>query len=145
MTKTSISAFSEPAVIAELTSHLERNNVSAVEIQAPDGQLKIVALPGRQGAVSQPNPVSSAALTQNRQAVLARAPIAGLFLPTHPQRPDRAVQPGKSVAQGEVLGFIKVGPVLASIVADKAGIVGEVLAEADALVGYGTPLFKAKA
>ena len=44
----SVSRYSEPGTIADLAAHLERNNVSAIEIETPDGSLKIVAMAGGQ-------------------------------------------------------------------------------------------------
>lgn len=55
----SISRYSEPGIIADLAAHLERNNVSAIEIETPDGSLKIVAMAGGQ-APAAPRPAETA-------------------------------------------------------------------------------------
>lgn len=141
----SISRYSEPGTIADLAAHLERNNVSAIEIQTPDGSLKIVAMAGGQ-AISNPQPVAAAKAAPAKQGdVLARAPIAGIFTTAHPQRPDRPVKTGQSVAKGEIVAFVTAGPLILPVIADKAGIVTEVTAQAGALVGYGSPLLKIEA
>ena len=137
----SISRYSEPGTIAELAAHLERNNVSAIEIETPDGSLKIVATAGGQDPVAQW--LSEAAKAPVKTVgILARAPMAGIFTPAHPQRPDRAVQLGQSVAKGEIVAFVTAGPVIVPVIAEKAGAVSEIVAEASALVGYGSTLLK---
>lgn len=140
----SISRYSEPGTIADLAAHLERNNLSAIEIQTPDGSLKIVAMAGGQAPVA-PRPIEAAKTPAKTGDILARAPIAGIFTPAHPQRPDCPIQTGKSVAKGEIVAFVTVGPVIVSVTADKAGTVTDVVAKAGALVGYGSPLIKTEA
>lgn len=136
-----ISRFSTPEVLADLAAHLEAHNVRAVEIRTADGQLQIVAATGAARSIARP---TTAAPSARPETALARAPAAGIFLPSHPLRPDGVTQIGKSVAQGEVVAFIKNGQVLLPVIAEKAGVIGAVAAEPGTLVGYGSPLFKAK-
>nr|WP_246670555.1 biotin/lipoyl-containing protein [Agrobacterium sp. ICMP 6402] len=68
--------------------------------------------------------------------------MAGIFTPAHPQRPDRAVQLGQSVAKGEIVAFVTTGLLIVPVIAEKAGTVSEIVAEAGALVGYGSTLLK---
>ncbi|MCZ7464114.1 biotin/lipoyl-containing protein [Rhizobium rhizogenes] len=137
----SISRYSEPGAIADLAAHLERNNVSAIEIETPDGSLKIVAMAGSQASAAQ-RPIEAAKAPVKAGDILARAPMAGIFTPAHPQRPDRGVQAGQSVTKGEIVAFVTAGLVIVPVIAEKAGTVSEIVAEAGALVGYGFPLLK---
>ena len=137
----SIFRYSEPGTIADLAAHLERNNVSAIEIETPDGSLKIVAMAGGQAPAAQ-RPSEAVKAPVKARDILARAPMAGIFTPAHPQRPDRAVQAGQSVAKGEIVAFIAAGPVLVPVIAEKAGTVSEIVTEAGALVGYGSTILK---
>ncbi len=137
----SISRYSEPGTIADLAAHLERHNVSAVEIETPDGSLKIVAMAGGQPPAAQ-RPIESAKAPVKAGDILARAPMAGIFTLAHPQRPERAVQAGQSVAKGEIVAFVAAGPVLVPVIAEKAGTVSEIVTETSALVGYGSTLLK---
>ncbi|PYG58666.1 biotin/lipoyl-containing protein [Rhizobium sp. UGM030330-04] len=137
----SISRYSEPGTIADLATHLERNNVSAIEIKTPDGSLKIVAMAGGQAPAGE-RPIETNKAPVKAGDILARAPMAGIFTAAHPQRPDRAVQAGQSVVKSEIVAFIAVGPVLVPVIAEKAGTVSEIVTEAGALVGYGSPLLK---
>nr|WP_236778012.1 biotin/lipoyl-containing protein [Agrobacterium tumefaciens] len=68
--------------------------------------------------------------------------MAGIFTPTHPQRPNRAAQTGQSVAKGEIVAFIAAGRVLVPVIAEKAGTVSEIVTETGVLVGYGSTLLK---
>lgn len=137
----SISRYSEPGTIADLAAHLERNNVSAIEIETPDGSLKIVAMAGGHASAAQ-WPIEAAKAPAKTGNILARAPMAGIFTAAHPQRPDRVVQAGQSVAKGEIVAFVAAGPVLVPVIAEKAGTVSEIVTEASALVGYGSTLLK---
>lgn len=137
----SISRYSEPGTIAELAAHLERNNVSAIEIETPDGSLKIVAMAGGQAPAAR-RPSEAAKAPVKPVGILARAPMAGIFTPAHPQRPDRVVQAGQSVTKGEIVAFVAAGLLIVPVIAEKAGTVSEIVAEAGALVGYGSALLK---
>ena len=137
----SISRYSEPGTIADLAAHLERNNVSAIEIETPDGSLKIVAMAGGQAPAAR-RPSETAKAPVKTGDILARAPMAGIFTPTHPQRPDRAVQAGQSVTKGEIVAFVAAGLLIVPVIAEKAGTVSEIVAEAGVLVGYGSTLLK---
>ncbi|MBP8938405.1 hypothetical protein HW571_00360 [Agrobacterium genomosp. 3] len=137
----SISRYSEPGTIADLAAHLERNNVSAIEIETPDGSLKIVAMADGQAPAAQ-RPIEAAKVSAKAGDILARAPMAGIFTPAHPQRSDRVVQTGQSVVKGEIVAFIATGPVVVPVIAEKDGTVSEIVTETGVLVGYGSTLFK---
>ena len=68
---------------------------------------------------------------------LAKAPMFGHFLPIHPQRQAPEVMPGDAVEAGQFLGFVDAGGVLHPVTAPVAAVVGRILPEAGALVGYG--------
>ncbi len=137
----SISRYSEPGTIADLAAHLERNNVSAIEIETPDGSLKIVAMADGQAPAAQ-RPIEAAKVSAKAGDILARAPMAGIFTPAHPQRSDRVVQTGQSVVKGEIVAFIATGPVVVPVIAEKDGTVSEIVTETGVLVGYGSTLLK---
>lgn len=140
----SISRFSDPDILAEIAAHLDRNNVSTIEIETFDGELKIMS-PVRSGQSIVPQPVVPQAAPVREEPTLARAPIAGIFLPAHPLRPEHTIQPGRSITEGEIVAFMKAGPVLTPVTAEKGGVVAAVTAEPGTLVGYGYALLKATA
>ena len=64
----------------------------------------------------------------------------GVFLPSHPRRPDNSVKPGDQVAAGDIVGFLRSGPTLVPVIAETAGRVVAIIAEPGALLGYGAPV-----
>lgn len=68
-------------------------------------------------------------------AVLATAETPGLFQPQIAGLP----QP---VSKGDILAFLTAGPVRNTLTAPCDGTVTEQLAEADSLLGWGSPAFK---
>lgn len=139
-----IADYSNPKIIAELSARLQERGLSAIEITTQDGQLKIETSTIETSPRAQnSSPVQSVSFAQTHD-VLAQAPIAGIFLNTHPMREDKMIEKGQSVAKGDMLAFIRVGPVLVPVVAEKAGTLNAFAAEAGSLVGYGSALLKAK-
>lgn len=123
--------FSDPATIAFLTEALTAAGVSGLEISWSSGQLRIVIATGNEAGIdvsviSQPTPTA-------QPLVVVKAPMAGHFYPGSPSR---------SVSAADILGFLRVGHVLLPLCAGRAGILTKQLAEPDALVGFGDPLFE---
>ncbi|UIK08156.1 acetyl-CoA carboxylase [Neorhizobium galegae] len=132
--------FSDPATIAFLTDALTAAGVSGLEISRPGGQLRIVIATGNEAridvsATSQPAPTA-------QPVVIVRAPMAGHFYPGSPLRSAAADRLPRTVPAADILGFLRVGPVLLPLCAGRAGILTKQLAEPDALVGFGDPLFE---
>ena len=140
----SISRYSEPQVIADISTQLEASGVSTIEITAGDGNLMIISSVTARSSTSAVRPAVSKPAPTSAETSLARAPIAGNLLVTHPLRRESAITSGQSVKAGDAVAFIKVGPVLVPVTADKTGTAGAFTAEPDTLVGYGSPLLQAK-
>ncbi|AYD03759.1 hypothetical protein [Neorhizobium sp. NCHU2750] len=138
----SISAYSDPKVIAALADQLQRCGVRTVEITAPDGEVRIVAdlVPGAVVAQDLPRPVT----TQSAEIPLAVAPIAGTFLRGHPSRLDDAADRDRPVKKGDRAGFIQVGPILVPVICKAEGETGPEQPESGSFVGYGSVLLQAK-
>ncbi|MVA73017.1 hypothetical protein GOZ81_18250 [Agrobacterium vitis] len=128
--------FTSPDVIATLTAWLEQAGVSTIAIERDDLQIKIVMAGGAAQVSRQ---------TRDKQkpasSVAVKAPCVGHFLAHHPARPDGGAQEGESVNAGDVVGFVKIGPLLLGVAAPQDGVLGEALVNAGDAVGYGTPLF----
>lgn len=130
--------FSDPATIAFLTDALTAAGVKGLEISRPDGQIRIV-VSGEGGACI------STQLAPRRASgsapVVVKAPLAGHFCAEHPAAAAPQTLP-RSVSAVDLLGFIRVGHVLLPLRAGHSGVLTRLLAEPDALVGFGDPLFE---
>ncbi|OCJ07756.1 acetyl-CoA carboxylase [Rhizobium sp. AC27/96] len=132
--------FSDPSLIAVLTDALTVAGVDGIEISKPAGKLRIVVskLEGAQ--------VSLTGNTQQNPAgilpLIVKAPMAGHFCPSHPTASDAALHLPRMVSEQDVIGFIRIGSILLPIAAGRAGSLTRHLAEPNALVGFGDPLFE---
>jgi hypothetical protein len=131
--------FSDPATIAFLTEALTEAGVSGLEISWPSGQLRIVIATGNEAGIDVS--VTSRLASTAQPLVVVKAPMAGHFYPGSPSRSATADRL-PSVFAADILGFLRVGPVLLPLRAGRAGILTKQLAEPDALVGFGDPLFE---
>ncbi|CDZ33666.1 Biotin carboxyl carrier protein [Neorhizobium galegae bv. officinalis] len=132
--------FSDPATIAFLTEALTAAGVSGLEISWPSGQLRIVIATGNEAGIDVSVTFRPAPTAQ--PLVVVKAPMAGHFYPGSPSRSAAADRMPQSVLATDLLGFLRVGPVLLPLCAGRAGILTKQLAEPDALVGFGDPLFE---
>ncbi|WHO76889.1 acetyl-CoA carboxylase [Rhizobium sp. BT03] len=131
--------FSDPGTIAFLTDALTAAGVEGLEISRPDGQIRIV-ISGEGGArISVP---AAAPRASNFAAVVVKAPLAGHFCAEHPAAAVTPQTLPRSISDADVLGFIRVGHVLLPLRAGHSGVLTSLLAEPDALVGFGDPLFE---
>ncbi|MCA1494333.1 acetyl-CoA carboxylase [Ensifer sp. NBAIM29] len=129
--------FSDPATIAALSDALIAAGVDGLEISKAGAHLRIVVSKGEGARVS---------LTENAppdlSAVIVKAPMAGRFCTLPPPAPAEAEHLPRAVSDKDVIGFIRIGPVLLPIPASRTGHLTRRLAEPDALVGFGDPLFE---
>lgn len=132
--------FSDPATITLLTDALTAAGVDGLEISRPGGKLRIVVSGDRGSRIE----VSGAALptSADKSVVVVKAPMAGLFCASHPSRPAEHDHLPRPVSAMDVLGFMRIGPVLLPLCAGRSGVLTRRLAEADALVGFGASLFE---
>jgi len=126
--------FTDPATLAALTDMLKAAGVDGLEITTPDTQVKLVVSSSGKAVIP-----SKAASAEPTSAATVKAPIAGLFHLA--PAADREVFP-RRVSADAVVGFIRIGHVLVPVIAGRAGLVSGQLAEQDALVGFGDPLFE---
>ena len=130
----------DPSVIREIAAWLESAGASAIEIETEDGRhLRIVmdeeaALPTEKGTHDTVPAVPAS-------ATAATAPFAGHFLDTHPARETPVAAQDTAVAAGDIVGFVKVGPLLMPVRAFAAGRLNECSVKAGDLVGYGDTIF----
>jgi len=114
--------------------------VDGLEIKQPARQLRIVLARGNRPSIrllEEGKPTAPAT-----PAVLIKAPMAGYFWGHHPLRPPVANNDRQIVTLAEILGFIRVGPILLPVKANQPGILTKCFAAHGAMVGFGDSLFE---
>lgn len=123
----------DPQTIAFLTDALTTAGVDGVEISSPSGTLRIIVSVDEK--VSHAVPAPSPALS-------IKAPLAGIFTSQRPGSSEVPADLPRTVAGADVLGFLRLGPVLVPLAAPRAGLLTRQFVEAGALVGFGDTLFQ---
>jgi hypothetical protein len=126
---------SDPVTIAALTDALTEAGVDGLEITGRDGHLRIVI------ATNKRVQLDRAPVQNGHSAVLLKAPMAGVFCPSDTSSSKPSPIPRKISAM-DVIGFLRIGPVLLPVAAGHHGSLTKQLAETNALVGFGDPLFE---
>lgn len=126
---------SDPETIASLADALTRAGVEGLEITTPAGHLRIMLAKGSVIDISRSSPAPVAAF-------FIKAPLAGRFRPGGRVGEAASTNMPQQVSEGDILGFIAVGPILLPLSASRPGTLRRVLADVDALVGFGEPLFE---
>ena len=129
----------DPSVMREIAAWLESAGASAIEIETEDGRhLRIVM--DDEAALPTENGTHDTVPAVPASATAAKAPFAGHFLDTHPARDMPAAQ-DTAVCVGDIVGFVRVGPLLMPVRAFAAGRLNECSVKAGDLVGYGDTIF----
>ncbi|WP_085032538.1 hypothetical protein [Ensifer aridi] len=131
----------DPATLEKIAFWLEHADVSSIEIETGDGRLiRVVvgeAAPSRDAGV---DPAASVPM-EPASVRPAKAPIAGHFLPMHPARDVAEATIGASVFPEQIVGFVRVGPLIMPIRAEGEGTLDACTVESGDLVGYGDTVF----
>lgn len=133
-----ISTFSGLGTLDTISNWLAANGVEAIEITTTDGAIRIASA-GDVGEhhVEAAEPVGPETA---KQTIIARAPLAGVFLPGHPDRPSPEIGDADVVEIGRIVGFVQVGRILVAVRAEAAGQVDVADLKGGHLVGYGDTL-----
>jgi acetyl-CoA carboxylase biotin carboxyl carrier protein len=127
-----------PDDIEQIIAWLEAAGLDSLSLTTPETRLRIMLGAGAAAqsfeAASSPPPADV--------APSLRARGTGVFLAAHPSADAPLVQPGTPVRAGDVVGLLRVGPLLQPVTATADGLVGRLLAEPGSLVEYGTPLME---
>jgi biotin carboxyl carrier protein len=122
--------------IERLAQILERSGVASIEIEENGQSLKLVLETGKSTASMSVAPTEPS----HETAIVAKADVAGIFVATHPWRTKPFVEPGEAIEAGAIVGLIRIGRLYVPVLSPAAGIVDSIVAEAGAIVGYGTPI-----
>lgn len=124
--------------LRQLVHWLEAAGIGALEIENGDDRLRLVLEP----AGAPPTPVTIDRDEGSDAGDVIAAEFPGIFLVQHPQRTTPIVPLGEAVRAGDIVGLIRIGAVLAPVIARKNGTLAKVLAIPESLIGVGTPLFE---
>ncbi|WP_435656333.1 acetyl-CoA carboxylase biotin carboxyl carrier protein [Brucella pituitosa] len=135
-----------PEVLEQITCWLQQAGVSEVEIETDAGESISISLQAS-GKASSREPSSQAlpVVEAPIRTVGAKAPLSpcvGRFVERHSHYGNAPVAEGTTLRAGEIVGFVKTGPLLVASRSAQDVIVTDILVKAGDLVGFGDPLFK---
>ncbi|MGV1835740.1 hypothetical protein ACQZ6C_13345 [Rhizobium rhizogenes] len=132
--------FTDPAVMQEIAAWLESAGASAIEIETGEGRHVRIVMDQAASLRADDGPRDTVA-TSPASVKAAKAPFAGHFLDAHPARGTPAAAQDTAVAVGDIVCFVKVGPLLLPVRTPGAGTLNECPVKAGDLVGYGDTIF----
>jgi len=123
---------------AEIAAWLAGTDITTLELIGPDGQLRLQRN-GAGGAFvavdpAEPPPQAAAASGPGEKVLSVHV---GNLLRAHPLHDVPLVLSGQTVATGQAIALVQVGPLLLPVVAPRDGTIADVLATDGQLVGYG--------
>ena len=119
--------------IGQLSAWLAEAGIAELELIGPSRRLRL-SLNGDQAQVDGTTPLDEA------PAEIIAAPTVGVFLHRHPMSDVALAPEGSAVRADQVVGLLRVGPLLVPVAAPRDGIVTAMLAPHEAVVGYGAEL-----
>jgi acetyl-CoA carboxylase biotin carboxyl carrier protein len=132
--------FTDPAVMQQIAVWLENAGASAIEIETEDGRHVRIVMDEDTSLHADDRPRETVPMA-HASVTAAKAPFAGHFLDAHPARATPAAAQDTAGAAGDIVGFVKVGPLLMPVRTPVAGTLNECLVKAGDLVGYRDPIF----
>lgn len=129
-----------PEQLQQLAAWLAGTDIALLELRTPEGTLRL----GRQGASSGEIVQLDAGEEGEEGAApapaVAAASSVGQFLHRHPLHAAPLVRIGERVPAGQLLGLLRIGPLLLPVHAPRDGVVAAMRVAAGQAVGYGTAL-----
>jgi acetyl-CoA carboxylase biotin carboxyl carrier protein len=139
--------------LRQITSWLVAGGIEFIEIGRPGVTARLTmahtsaarssadAVPDRvaPGADRSESPQGSA---PQASGLVVAAPSVGVFRAGHPARRAPMIDVGSHVKQGDVVGVLQIAELCVPVIAPAGGRVVRVLAEQEAVVGYGSPLLE---
>jgi acetyl-CoA carboxylase biotin carboxyl carrier protein len=124
--------------VAAIAAWLAATDIDYLELAGPAGHLRL-----RRGGEPDTTAVGAGDGPIVEETTVAMpSPGFGIFLHAHPLHDTPLVRVGDSVAVGQLLAFLKIGPLLVPVPAQHEGVITAIVAQHGALVGFGDPLFR---
>jgi acetyl-CoA carboxylase biotin carboxyl carrier protein len=127
---------------AEIAAWLAATDIDVLELDGPDGRLRLVRSGRHAARVEEASPVESTdgpELSGEGHDTI-RSPGVGHVLHAHPLHETPLAQPGTRVAAGQAVALLKIGAMLIPIPASSDGVVAAFVAPDQSLVGFGDPI-----
>lgn len=134
-----------PEVLEQITCWLRQAGVSEVEIETDAGESISICLQASDKASSEPSSQSLSVVEAPIRTAGAKAPLSpcvGRFVERHSYYGNVPVAEETTLRAGEIVAFVKTGPLLVASRSVQDVIVTDLLIKAGDLVGFGDPLFK---
>ncbi len=132
--------------VRELIALMGKGGISELDLTSGGVSIRLrggstmPALPSQASAAV--NGEASAGLALADEGHVITAPMIGTYYSAPSPGEDPFVQIGDEVEVGQVVGIIEAMKIMNEIVADKAGVVSEILVENAQAVEYGSPLVR---
>jgi len=131
--------------VRELISLMGKGGISELDLTSGNVSIRLRG----SGTGTAPAPAASAngdsstaSAAEEEEGHVITAPMIGTFYAAPSPGEDPFVQVGDEVEVGQVIGIIEAMKIMNEIVADKAGVVAEILVENAQPVEYGSPLVR---
>jgi acetyl-CoA carboxylase biotin carboxyl carrier protein len=119
--------------IAELSAWLREAGIDEFELIGPSMRLRLDIGSDQSGIAEIEHAVE-------QPAEIIVAPTFGVFLHRHPMSNAPLAAEGSPVRAGQVVGLLRIGPLLVPVTSPKEGVITVILAAHEATVGYGSEL-----
>ncbi len=131
--------------VKELISLMGKGGISELDLTAGDVSIRLRGT-SPVGLAHQPQPASPQEPSTNNATAeeghLVSAPMIGTWYAAPSPGDDPFVRVGDEVEVGQVVGIIEAMKIMNEIVADKPGVVSDLLVENAQAVEYGSPLVR---
>jgi acetyl-CoA carboxylase biotin carboxyl carrier protein len=125
-------------LVSQLSEWLAGTDIGLLELSGPG---KTILL-RRNGATVETETRTQGAPSVASMSTVVRAGSVGVVLHAHPLRTEPLVRVGEDVVAGQTVALLKIGLILLSVQAPRAGTVTRIAASHEAAVGYGDPLLE---
>lgn len=129
-----------------IASWLADTDIECAEVSGPGWQVRLLRdsdyVARHVAAVSTPPPLPDRSLSLGSRIVKVSAPVAGVFLDSHPLRTPPMIRIGSRVKAGDILALLQIGQLLVPVTAPADGVIVRVLVDEQTTVGYGCQLFE---
>jgi acetyl-CoA carboxylase biotin carboxyl carrier protein len=131
--------------VRELISLMGKGGISELDLTSGDVSIRLrgaaasVALPAQAASA---NGEAAPAATHEDEGHIITAPMIGTYYAAPSPGEDPFVQIGDEVEVGQVIGIIEAMKIMNEIVADKPGVVADILVENAQAVEYGSSLVR---